>query len=293
MECRGMIWRPAASERTAFILYTARLWLGCRSRSARAESLSSVSFCVGSCAPESDLSFFQSSCTWFTDPLATSTSSTFCSMVADTVSEPLLNQFLSWHHDSSTSTGNAKSVISASQISTSHFELRSSTTTSQTYDRNDAMVVITKTPNSLTCFGSSTTHMHTPLMHSKLKAAEPTIVDAPSSPGTESSELTVSMIESRISGALLPRARSVRLATVSFQTVTVIVTVSPVASSRRTTSLAEVIFSIADMKMSEIMAMPKNTYISAPPYNTPRRAGDQMFSAGTRIHESHSVVLSG
>ena len=52
----------------------------------------------------------------------------------------------------------------------------------------------------------------------KLKAAEPTIVEGPSSPGFEPRVYTVSTTLRRISGALDPRAISVRFATVGFQT---------------------------------------------------------------------------
>ena len=54
----------------------------------------------------------------------------------------------------------------------------------------------------------------------RLKAADPTIVDGPKTPGAFSKVVTVSMIESRISGADDPRAINVRLAIVGFQTLT-------------------------------------------------------------------------
>ena len=55
----------------------------------------------------------------------------------------------------------------------------------------------------------------------RLKAADPTIVAGPKTPGVSFSKVvTVSIIESRISGADDPRAIKVRLAMVGFQTLT-------------------------------------------------------------------------
>lgn len=44
--------------------------------------------------------------------------------------------------------------------------------------------------------------METAEIMSKLKAAEPTIVEGPSSPGVDPKVMRVSMIDSKISGAL-------------------------------------------------------------------------------------------
>ena len=59
-----------------------------------------------------------------------------------------------------------------------------------------------------------------PEMTRKLKAAEPTMVEGPSSPGLDPRVCRVSMTLSRISGAEEPRAMRVRFATVGFQTET-------------------------------------------------------------------------
>ena len=63
----------------------------------------------------------------------------------------------------------------------------------------------------------------TPEITIKLNAADPTIVAGPSSPGSFPKFVTVSMTESRISGAEEPRAIRVKFAIVGFQTETVIV----------------------------------------------------------------------
>lgn len=56
-----------------------------------------------------------------------------------------------------------------------------------------------------------------PDMTNRLKAAEPTMVDGPRSPAQKPLP-RISITDSRISGALVPRANRLRLATVSFHT---------------------------------------------------------------------------
>lgn len=82
-----------------------------------------------------------------------------------------------------------------------------------------------------------------------MKAAEPTMVEGPSSPGLLPRVPTVSTTLSRISGAEEPRAMRVKLATVGFQTGTLLLTTRPVYSSFLYTILLEEV--ITSMELVE------------------------------------------
>ena len=147
-------------------------------------------------------------------------------------------------------------VTQASQASIWLFETQMK---SQIYAQREDVQVIANTPRSLifltpkvpssslssgSSFSSLTAKIDTPEITRRLKAAEPTIVDAPSSPGHYPSPEMVSMHESKISGALEPRAIKERLAMVGFQKSTIFVYKSPFSSLYSTGIFLAVIFSI-------------------------------------------------
>ena len=96
------------------------------------------------------------------------------------------------------------------------------------------------------------------MITSMLNAAEPTIVDGPSSPD-RIPRPQISITESRISGADEPSAISVRLATVSFHTLTRKRRVVP-SMICFTVYVCDVTCSIAVMKMSATIATPKKVH---------------------------------
>lgn len=78
-------------------------------------------------------------------------------------------------------------VSQASTKVTNSGEITLRTRKSQIYAHIEEVAVIAKTPRSLINFGvSSTANIDTPLMTSKLNAAEPTIVAGPRTGGTAS-----------------------------------------------------------------------------------------------------------
>mmetsp|Transcript_20272 Transcript_20272/g.71692 ORF Transcript_20272/g.71692 Transcript_20272/m.71692 type:complete len:212 (-) Transcript_20272:445-1080(-) len=165
-------------------------------------------------------------------------------------------------------------------MSTTFSVFHCSTNSIHTYANTEKKAVTVKTPSSLILrvspLGIEITQM--PTMMSRLKAAEPTMVDGPRpSLGGSPSVVTVSMTASRISGADEPSAISVRLAIVSFHTSTRATSVVPFGSLYVTTFSLEVMTSMAAMNSSAMMAMPRKDQPSATRYRIVRKP---------RLHES-------
>ena len=132
----------------------------------------------------------------------------------------------------------------------------------------------------------------------KLKAAEPTMVEGPSSPGFYPRVVTVSITLRRISGAEEPRAIRVRFATVGFQTGTLIFKSSPDASSCLKMILFEEVITEIElhtgsvkkgalmtysMKTSAMMFIPRNIQRSVTRYRMARNGRLRVVMPGSKI----------
>mmetsp|Transcript_20021 Transcript_20021/g.46609 ORF Transcript_20021/g.46609 Transcript_20021/m.46609 type:complete len:288 (-) Transcript_20021:917-1780(-) len=155
------------------------------------------------------------------------------------------------------SIGKKHRVSAASHISTTSLVLNCKMKTSQRYANTDKKAVHAKTSVASTfrTSGAGIAEMQTALITRRLNAAEPTIVNGPSS-GAKNLLPINSMMESMISGADEPSAMSVRLATVEFQTFFRILCLTPPCTQTQTFLSAAVISSIAPMNWSHTIAMP-------------------------------------
>ena len=97
-----------------------------------------------------------------------------------------------------------------------------------------------------------------PLIHRRLKAPLPTILLGPSSPDGSPKVFNYSITDKRISGADEPRAIKVKFAIVGFQTFSRYVYSFPSLSLTWTSVDYDVITSIASMKISAMIDIPKN-----------------------------------
>ena len=132
---------------------------------------------------------------------------------------------------------------------------------SQTQAKTEKIAVVKNTPKSAIFFGASTAMIETALITSKLKAADPTIVNGPSAEAGALRSPTVQNTLSKISGADEPKAIKVRFAIVAFQTGVSMKNLFLFLSTTSTYTVFEVITSIASMKMSAIILIPRNNHI--------------------------------
>ena len=155
--------------------------------------------------------------------------------------------------------GNIQKVTTLSHESTTPGVINFRTTTIQMYANmlKHTQVIYTGILLIFRISPSGIQMIHIPVITSRLKAADPTIVPGPSSPAS-SLFPTSSMTDIRISGALVPKAIRLKFATVSFQTLT-----SKTLSSffsifgMRIIFVLLVIFSIPHMNESATMDVPR------------------------------------
>merc|ERR1711962_1344564 len=138
---------------------------------------------------------------------------------------------------------------------------------------NTDQVAVTKNTRKCLIFltsSSGMTYWQKPMIINRLKAADPTIVPGPRSPALKFLA-QISMTDHMISGADEPSAIKVRLATVSFHTLTMMTWVLPVRRSFTDTSFSwAVIISMDSMNLSEAIATPMNRYTIRTAYSKPR-----------------------
>mmetsp|Transcript_29767 Transcript_29767/g.74455 ORF Transcript_29767/g.74455 Transcript_29767/m.74455 type:complete len:285 (-) Transcript_29767:493-1347(-) len=223
----------------------------------------------------------------FIPALSFASKSTCCSTVR------LIQKFWSAAYDRPTKMGKRAKVMSASIMETRFGVHIVYTTNTQMYASMAKNAVMR---NTLRLEMRRTSPLGTLIMQteeiaSRLNAADPTMVAAPSSPGFCFSGgprfFTVSKTARRISGALEPKARSVRLATVGFQYLTLIAEISPVFGSVIFIVVClAVITSMADMNLSEMMAMPRNRKHKNNPYVAIRNQLGSRLNPGSSSHES-------